>query len=118
MEMIIRQLQYFFVSFFCGILLMLLYDFILLLRRKIKHSLFGKWVEDWLFWTGAAIFVFQLIFDLNNGIMRSFFVVSFTMGMFAYRKIVGNRLVCALSALIHQILRPFVWIRKKIRKKP
>jgi hypothetical protein len=89
----------------------------LLLRRKIKQPVFARLVTDWLFWMGAAVFVFQLIFDLNYGIMRSFFVVSFVGGMLVYRKTVGDRFVRLISALLHQIFRPCVWFCKKIRKR-
>jgi hypothetical protein len=117
MEMIIRQLQYFSASFLCGVLLMWAYDFIILFRMKIRHSRMGRLLEDWVFWFVAAVVVFQWIFDLNYGVMRSFFVVSFTTGLFVYRKVVGNRFVHAVSVIFHQIFRPYVWIRKKIRKR-
>ena len=92
------------------------YDFILVFRRKIRHGRAGRAVEDWLFWTVAALLVFQMIFTLNHGIIRSFFVVSFTDGMFLYRKLMKNHFVDAVTALIDFIFRPYVWISGKIRK--
>lgn len=116
MEMITRQLLYFFASFLWGVLLMLVYDFLLALRRKVHHSLWGRLAEDWVFWFLSAILVFQMIFDLNNGILRSFFVISFAGGMAGYRKLVKDRFVRLILAFFYTIFRPYVWIYKKVCK--
>lgn len=121
MEMIIGQLQYFGASFLYGVLLMFVYDFVRVFRCKVRHPVAARLAEDWIFWLVAAIFVFQMIFALNNGIMRSFFVVSFVGGLVSYRKLMKDHLVHAILAVIHFIFRPYVWIRKKlgkIHKKP
>ena len=114
MEMIIGQLQYFGASFLWGIVLMFLYDFLEIFRCKVHHGKFWLFIEDWLFWLVAAVFVFQMIFALNYGIIRSFFILSFIGGMGVYRGLVKRRFICAVLAVISFICRPFVWIRKKI----
>ena len=116
MEMITRQHLYFSASFLWGVLLMFVYDFILALRRKVRHFLAGRLAEDWGFWFVAAILVFQMIFDLNNGILRSFFILSFAGGMLGYRKLLGDRVVRAIITVFHTFFRPFVWFCKKISK--
>ena len=73
-------------------------------------------LEDWIFWGIAAIFVFQMIFALNNGILRSFFVVAFLLGMIGYRKLVKNAVQKAIKAIIAFVCRPYVWICGKMRK--
>lgn len=116
MERIIGQLHYFAASFLWGVLLMFIYDFILAFRYKVRHGWLAKLTEDLLFWAVAAIFVFQMIFTLNFGILRNFFVISFIGGMFLYRKFVGKYVVRAIIAFFHTIFRPFVWSGKKISK--
>lgn len=117
MEMITGQLLYFGASFLWGIFLMFLYDFLEVFRCKVHHGKLWLFLEDWLFWLLAAVFVFQMIFTLNHGIIRSFFILSFIGGMWLYRVIVKRKFVCGVLAVISFILRPYVWIRGKIKKK-
>lgn len=116
MERIIGQLQYFAASFLWGVLLMFIYDFILAFRYKVRHRWPARLAEDLLFWAVAAIFVFQMIFALNYGILRSFFVISFAIGMFLYRMLVRKHVVRAIIVFFHTVFRPFVWFFKKISK--
>lgn len=116
MEMIQGQLWYVGASFLWGVVLMFVYDFILVLRLRFSHGKVLVLVEDWIFWAVASLFVFQMIFTLNNGIIRSFFVISFILGMFAYRKIVKKRVQRVITAIFSFIFRPYVWILKKICK--
>ncbi|MCH5266424.1 MAG: spore cortex biosynthesis protein YabQ [Lachnospiraceae bacterium] len=116
MEMIVGQLWYFAASLLWGIVLMLFYDILEVFRRKIKHGRIGRLVEDWLFWAIAALFVFQMVFALNNGIIRSFFVVSFVAGMALYRQVAKEHVINGILAVIAFIFRPYVWFSKKIHK--
>lgn len=116
MELITGQLHYVIASFLCGVFLMFFYDFVLVFRQLKKHGKISLFIEDWLFWSMAAIFVFQMIFALNNGVLRNFFVIAFLLGMLLYRKTVKERLQRAILSMIHFIIRPYVWILKKIQK--
>lgn len=116
MEMIIGQLQYFGASFLWGIVLMFLYDFLEVFRCRVHHGKVWLFIEDWLFWLVAAVFVFQMIFALNHGIIRSFFILSFIGGMMLYRGLVKRHLICAVLAVISFFCRPFAWIRRKVRR--
>lgn len=116
MELIIAQLRYFGASFLYGLVLMFAYDFIRVFRCKVRHGTAAKLIGDWMFWLVAAVLVFQMIFAMNYGILRSFFVISFTLGLVCYRKVAGDHVVRFILAILHQIFRPCVWICKKIRK--
>ncbi len=117
MEMIIRQTQYFCAAFFWGCILMWVYDLLRVFRLKVKHGWVWNFLEDWTFWGLSAILVFQMIFSLNYGIMRVFFVVSFVLGMLGYRKCVKDRFVRLVSGIFTLFFRPYVWIWQKITKK-
>lgn len=116
MELIIGQSRYVLASFFWGAFLMLLYDFILVFRSRKKVGKVRLLVEDWTFWGIASIFVFQMVFELNNGILRSFFVIAFLLGMVGYRKLVKDFVQRVIQAVITFIFRPYVWISKKLGK--
>lgn len=116
MEQIIGQSRYVLASFAWGILLMLLYDFILVHRSYKKVGKIRLFIEDWFFWGIASVFVFQMIFELNNGILRSFFVIAFLLGMAGYRKVAKNVVQKAIKAVLEFVFRPCVWILKKIKQ--
>lgn len=116
MELIVGQLKYVFASFFLGIFLMFLYDFLLAHRDIKKIGKILLFIEDWIFWEISAIFVFQMIFQLNNGILRSFFVIAFLLGMTGYRKVVGNTVQKAIKTVVTFVSRPYVWLKRKIKK--
>ncbi len=117
MEMIISQLRYFFASLLYGILLMVCYDFLKIFRRCVRHGKILLWIEDWLFWCVAAFVVFQMVFALNYGMIRFFFVVSLIFGMWLYRKLVGEHLVSGICAIFAPVHRMYVWIKQKCGKK-
>lgn len=96
---------------------MFLYDFILVHRGTKKIGKIRLLIQDWIFWGIAAIFVFQMIFALNNGILRSFFIIAFLLGMVGYRKLVKNAVQRVIKAIVAFLCRPYVWIRKKAGKK-
>lgn len=115
MELIVGQFRYVLASFVWGAFLMFLYDFILVHRSRKKVGKIRMLIGDWIFWGISAVFVFQMIFELNNGILRSFFVVAFLLGMVAYRKLVKTFVQRAIKAIISFVFRPYVWICRKMR---
>ncbi len=116
MDMIVNQIQFFVASFVYGFGLMFIYDFIGAFRLKVRHNTFAKWIEDWLFWFIAAVIVFQMIFAINYGIIRSFFVLAFLSGMGLYRILWKNYVQKGILAVFTMLFRPYVWILKKLRK--
>lgn len=83
--MITQEVRFFLGSFLSGFFLLAAYDVIRLLRILIPH---GKAVvngEDLLFWTGASIFIFRMIYKLNDGNIRGFGIFCMVLGMFLYQ---------------------------------
>ena len=115
MEMIQGQLMYVAASFVEGVFLMFLYDIIRAFRMKVKHGRVWILIEDWLFWLLAAFFVFPMIFTLNHGLIRSFFVIALTLGVFLYRTLVKTHVQRVIYEFFRLIFRPYVWIFKKIK---
>lgn len=117
MELILGQIWYILASLLWGFFLMFLYDIILVFRGKKKCTKIRLLMEDWLFWAIASVLVFQMIFALNNGILRSSFVLAFLGGMTGYRKLVKRRVQKLLGAGFSFVARPYVWFVKKIKRK-
>lgn len=113
-------------SILMGIIITFVYDFILIGRRVVSHSLFFISVEDFIFWAVCAVAVFYMLYEENNGILRWFAVTGAAVGMLLYKKIVGIHFVNILSTIILKeihiirkvlgiIFKPFNWTVKKIR---
>ena len=65
---IINEVYFLADSVVIGIIITFVYDFILIGRRVIKHSLFFVSLEDFVFWASCAVAVFYMLYEENNGI--------------------------------------------------
>lgn len=54
-----------------------------------------------------------MIFALNNGILRSFFIIAFLLGMAGYRKLVKNVVQRGIRAIIDFFADRTFGLRKK-----
>lgn len=113
-------------SILMGIIITFVYDFILIARRVINHSIFFVSVEDFIFWAACAIVVFYMLYEENNGILRWFAVAGAALGMLLYKKIIGIHFVKIMSTIILKeihiirkvlgiVLKPFSWLLRKCR---
>ena len=116
MDMILQQLQYFLASFLWGVLLFFLYDLLRIFRKLISHNLMAVFMEDITFWVVASVFVFRMVFEENNGILRLFFIFALVAGMYAYFCLAGNRFSDWMAKWIQGILYPIGHCFKKVLK--
>lgn len=75
------------------------YDVLRIFRRIVPHSKGIVNSEDILFWVGASVFIFQVIYRLNDGNIRGFGILCMVVGMLLYQffaKIVKKGLKKAL----------------------
>ena len=93
------------------------YDILRLIRRIVPHRKAAVNGEDILFWIGASIFIFRIIYQLNDGKIRSFGIFCMLIGMLVYRFTISNTLVELLYKVIGTSLLKFVKILKKGLKK-
>lgn len=111
-------------SVLMGIVITFVYDFILIGRKTVRHSLFFISLEDFVFWAVCAVAVFYMLYRENNGILRWFAVFGAAVGMLLYKKIIGAHFVNIMSTIIRKqmhllrralgiLFRPFAWLLKK-----
>lgn len=112
METLYLQVRLFLVSVASGIGLLFLYDFLRIYRGVIHHSKFKIFLEDYLFWLGSGFVVFLMLYQFNNGAIRSFSAVGIALGMWGYH--VGPS--TPWVRIISRILRWFIRKIKKILK--
>ncbi|NLL76823.1 MAG: hypothetical protein GX235_06200 [Clostridiales bacterium] len=124
---IVNEVYFLLGSILMGIIITFVYDFILIWRKVVRHTLFFISLEDFAFWVACAITVFYMLYEENDGILRWFAVSGAALGMLIYKKTIGNHFVEIMSTcikkeiyLIRKILsfvfRPINWILKKIKK--
>lgn len=82
-----------------GALIAVAYDLLRICRRCVKHSRFLVSLEDFLFWVICAIFIFLVLYQENNGILRWYCIGGALIGMLLYGKIVSPYFVFVMSTL-------------------
>ncbi|WP_455718225.1 spore cortex biosynthesis protein YabQ [Anaerosporobacter sp.] len=126
-EIINLEVQFFLTSILYGILLLVVYDCIRILRRIVPHNAFFVALQDILFWVTASIVIFLMIYERNNGTIRGFAILGMLLGMIIYNQLLSKFIVKGITKLIQMIingtkkvmsilLKPFAFIIKKLRK--
>nr|MBQ8253536.1 spore cortex biosynthesis protein YabQ [Lachnospiraceae bacterium] len=90
--------------FFVGILITAVYDALRVVRRVVRHKYFFVALEDILFWVFVSVALFLLLYHMNHGSLRWFAVFGLFIGMFFYKKIIGDKLVIFMSTILGRIL--------------
>lgn len=127
---IVQEVTFFSHSVMMGFAITFFYDWILILRRLVKHR--GIWIsaEDLLFWFICGISVFYMLYWENNGILRWFAVAGAMIGMGFYKGIIGKHFINIMSTIIYKIMwcllrviqvvlnplkRLYIWVRRYVR---
>ena len=100
---IVSEGQFLLSCFIAGICITIAYDVLRIFRRVCRHNTFWVAIEDLIFWMGAAIFLFYVLYETNNGVIRWFSVVGAAIGMLVYKNLIGEHLVEIMSTLIRYI---------------
>lgn len=101
-------------SVYGGLVLTLCYDAIRIFRRIFKASSVRVIVEDVIFWTVAAIFMFDILLKYNYGRLRYFVIIAMLGSMTLFEWIIGRRMVDKVAKLIRKILNTLLKPLKKM----
>lgn len=103
-------------SVYGGLVLVLCYDAIRVLRRIFYVGLLRIVIEDIIFWTVAAIFMFNIYLKYNYGRPR-FFSIILTVGtMFVFEWLIGRKIIDVLALKIKEITGKIFKPLKKVLK--
>lgn len=116
MDSINLEVKLFLASVVWGIILVVLYDVIRILRRVIKHNRLVAGMEDVIFWTVSAILIFRMMYQINDGGIRGFAVGGVLIGMILYHYSISDYLVYIIARGIHKGERGIVKVFKFITK--
>lgn len=74
----------FLTAFLTGMIVACAYLCIRKLRRVVPHSLTVIAVEDGLYWTGTAVYIFIQIYSTSSGSIRWYFVIGAGLGLLVF----------------------------------
>lgn len=77
---IANELSIFASACLSGNLICLIYYVLRVIRRLVKHSLLWVSIEDFVFWVGAAIYLFMEMYRTCAGSIRWYFVLGVLIG--------------------------------------
>lgn len=100
---IVKELVFLSHSFLMGVIITLVYDGFLIMRKLVKHNMFAISLEDLLFWIFCAISVFGMLYEENNGTLRWFAVGGAFLGMLIYKKTVSNLIINVILGILEKI---------------
>lgn len=119
-ETILKEADILLKAFATGVILMLVYDLLRIVRKLIPHGIFLISLEDILFWLSGAVAIFVMLFRENDGYLRAFSIGGVILGMALYAltlsRYVVKGAVLALEKILYLLLRPFVCLFRLLRR--
>lgn len=91
-------------SFYSGLVLILCYDSIRIFRKVFHASLLREIIEDTIFWTVAAICIFNMLLKYNYGRPRYFSIGAVLGAMALYEWFIGRKIIDKIALLLKKIL--------------
>lgn len=100
------ELKLFLLSVLWGVLILLIYDIIRIIRRLINHNIIITTIQDILFWITVSLFIFAMLYINNDGIIRGFSVIGMGIGMILYHSMLSDWIVINITKIIQILLKP------------
>ena len=113
---IVTQLQFFLISILWGGMILLAYDGLRIFRRLIKQGSIVLAIEDLIFWVIASLFIFAMIYEENDGIIRGFAVMGMAIGMIIYHYIISEFLVNRITKFIRILMSPIIRVFQELKR--
>lgn len=124
-DTILREAELFIHALVLGIIIALVYDVFLALRKAVRHFKFLIFFENTLFLLASTTAVFLLFYNMNSGILRGYAFFSIVLGMLIYKYTISQYVVLVMSTVmqktIYIVLKPIklsVYAVYKVAKKP
>lgn len=111
-----QELVFLLISFALGEGLVMLYDVFRIFRKVVPHGVIWISVEDVLYWIVAALLIFGMIFQENDGLIRGFAIGGILLGMLFFNHFVSPFLIRGISGILKKILEILKKGLKKVRE--
>lgn len=90
-------------TFLAGVFMAALYDLLRIFRNIAAHSPLLTGVEDILYWCASGIYLFYVIYQGNDGVIRIYALFSIGLGAFLYHTGPSTVMVKYSSAFLRKI---------------
>lgn len=114
MTTIANQVYIFLYAIAGGAIAAFLYDIIRIKRRAIRTGIIIVNLEDLLYWFTAAILMFLVVYNSNNGEIRGYFFIGNIIGVMLYLSLLSHLIIASSVAMINLIKRIFKFLWKVI----
>ena len=102
-------------SLYGGLVLVVCYDMVRVCRRIFKVGIVSMIIQDVIYWTISAIFMFNIYLKYNYGRPR-FFSIIFTLGIMAlYEWLVGRKIVDRVAKFLCKVKTKLSRMLKKLK---
>lgn len=108
-EFILAEVNFFLASFLWGAFLFLVYDLFVIFRKIIPHLKIMTAIEDIGFWITAGILIFRMMYQLNDGVIRYYAIISMILGMKLYQ-VTLSKLIVKIGSSIG------LWCKKQVKR--
>lgn len=102
------------VSCYGGLVLIICYDAIRILRRIFKSGEIRTIIEDVIFWTVASIYIFNIFLKYNNGMPRYYTIGMCLLTMIMFEWFIGRHFIDKIAKAIGKILKVVLKPLKKV----
>lgn len=116
-SLILWEAQYLLSCFVMGIILILIYDIVRIIRIVLPHPIILTGMEDLLYWLMVALAVFVMLYRGNDGIIRWYAVAAEITGMVLYNYSFSRFLVPVIGRLLRMPIEFVGKVLKRIQKK-
>ena len=103
-QSIFQELDFFAASFCLGAFLVLCYDVLRIFRQLVRHGHAWVSLEDFFYWVMAAFAIFAMLYQKNDGLIRSFAIGGVLLGMVLYNQFVSRFSVRILVMFLKKII--------------
>lgn len=110
------EMQFFLVSILSGCILIFAYDILRIFRRLVKHNELVTGIEDLIYWVLSSLFIFIMLYQQNDGIIRFFSILGMLIGMLIYHKLLSELFVSGTLKIIHILFSPIIFVINWVKK--
>lgn len=115
---ILRELQFFGLAVLRGVLILVIYDLLRIIRRIVPHGVWAVALEDVAYWITTALLVFQLLYRENDGAVRGYALLAVAVGMMLYHQTLSGWMVSHIAGILNWylgiLLKPFLYVYRKV----
>ena len=122
--MIAEQVYIFLCSVLVGMIMGVVFDFFRALRRNGKTKNIIVYIQDIIFWFIVAVIIITSSFILNNGELRGYMLIGYTLGALMYMLIFSNYIKNIFififdffEKIIKKVFKPVSLVLEKLEKK-